>query len=176
MDLRTKIRTVPHFPKKGVMFKDITTLLQDSAAFRQAIDELVEYFMKKDLHFDKVVSTESRGFILGAVLAYEFHAGFVPLRKPGKLPYKKIKQEFRTEYSTDAFEIHEDAIEKGESVLVVDDLCATAGTARAAVDLVEKLGGKVNGIAFLIELTFLKGREKLKGYDVFSLVKYDKEE
>ena len=175
MDLAKKIRTVPHFPKKGIMFKDITTLLQDSAAFRQAIDALVEYFMKKDLHFDKVVSTESRGFILGSVMAYEFHAGFVPLRKPGKLPYKKIKQEFRTEYSTDAFEIHTDAIEKGESVLIVDDLLATSGTARAAVDLVEKLGGKVNGIAFLVELTFLKGREKLKGYDVFSLIKFDKE-
>ena len=175
MDLSKKIRTVPHFPKKGIMFKDITTLLQDSAAFRQAIDALVEYFMKKDLHFDKVVSTESRGFILGSIMAYEFHAGFVPLRKPGKLPYKKIKQEFRTEYSTDAFEIHTDAIEKGESVLIVDDLLATSGTARAAVDLVEKLGGKVNGIAFLVELTFLKGREKLKGYDVFSLIKFDKE-
>jgi len=175
MDLSKKIRTVPHFPKKGIMFKDITTLLQDSAAFRQAIDALVEYFMKKDLHFDKVVSTESRGFILGSIMAYEFHAGFVPLRKPGKLPYKKIRQEFRTEYSTDAFEIHTDAIEKGESVLIVDDLLATSGTARAAVDLVEKLGGKVNGIAFLVELTFLKGREKLKGYDVFSLIKFDKE-
>jgi len=176
MDLSAKIRTVPHFPKKGIMFKDITTLLQDSAAFRQAIDEIVEYFIKKDLHFDKVVSTESRGFILGAVLAYEFHAGFVPLRKPGKLPYKTIKQEFQTEYSKDAFEIHEDAIEKGESVLVVDDLLATAGTSRAAIDLVEKLGGKVNGIAFLVELSFLKGREKLKGYDLISLVKFDREE
>lgn len=170
-----KIRTVPHFPKQGVMFKDITTLLQDSAAFRQAIDALVEYFMKKDLHFDKVVSTESRGFILGSVMAYEFHAGFVPLRKPGKLPYKKIKQEFRTEYSTDAFEIHEDAIQKGESVLIADDLIATGGTLKAAIDLVERLGGKVNGIACLVELTFLHGREKVKGYDVFSLVKFDKE-
>ncbi len=175
MDLSAKIRTVPHFPKKGIMFKDITTLLQDGAAFRQSIDEIVEYFIKKDLHFDKVVSAESRGFILGAVLAYEFHAGFVPLRKPGKLPYKTIKQEFITEYSTDAFEIHKDAIEKGESVLVVDDLCATAGTAKAAVDLVEKLGGKVNGIAFLVELDFLKGREKLKGFDICSLIHYDKE-
>ena len=176
MDLSKKIRTIPHFPKKGIMFKDITTLLQDATAFRQAVDEIVEYFMHKDLHFDKVVSTEARGFILGSVLAYEFHAGFVPLRKPGKLPYTKIKQEFKTEYSTDAFEIHEDAIEKGESVLVVDDLCATAGTARAAVDLVERLGGKVNGIAFLVELNFLKGREKLEGYDICSLIKYDKEE
>jgi adenine phosphoribosyltransferase len=176
MDLRKKIRTVPHFPKKGVMFKDITTLLQDSAAFRQAIDDLVEHFMKKDIHFDKVVSAESRGFILGAVLAYEFHAGFVPLRKPGKLPYKTISQEFMKEYGPDKFEIHSDAIEKGESVLIVDDLLATGGTLKAAIDLVEKLGGKVNGIACLIELAFLKGREKAKGYDIYSLIKYDKEE
>ena len=175
MDLSKKIRTIPNFPKKGILFYDVMSLFQDSAAFRQAVDELVEYFMKKDLHFDKVVSTEARGFILGAVLAYEFHAGFVPLRKPGKLPAKTIRQEFETEYSKDAFEIHEDAIQKGESVLVCDDLCATAGTARAAVDLVETLGGKVNGIAFLIELTFLKGREKLKGYDTFSLLKFDNE-
>lgn len=174
MDLSSKIRTVPHFPKKGIMFKDITTLLQDAAAFRQAIDDLVEYFIKKDIHFDKVVSTESRGFILGSVLAYEFHAGFVPLRKPGKLPYKTIKQEFITEYSKDAFEMHEDAIEKGESVLICDDLIATGGTLRAAIDLVEKLGGKVNGVACLIELTFLNGRSKVKGYDICSLVKYDK--
>jgi len=176
MDLSKKIRTVPHFPKQGIMFKDITTLLKDAGAFREAIDNLVEYFTKKDLHFDKVVSTEARGFILGSVLAYEFHAGFVPLRKPGKLPAEKIKQEFKTEYSTDAFEIHKDAIEKGESVLVVDDLLATSGTARASVDLVEKLGGKVNGIAFLVELSFLNGRENLKGYDLVSLIKYDKEE
>lgn len=175
MDWKQKIRSVPDFPKKGIMFKDITTLLQDASAFRQAIDEIVEYFMKKDLHFDKVVSTEARGFIFGSVLAYKLHAGFVPLRKPGKLPYKKITQEFKTEYSNDAFEIHEDAIEKGESILICDDLCATAGTTQAAVNIVEKLGGKVNGIAFLVELNFLKGREKLKGYDIFSLIKYDKE-
>ncbi len=176
MDLTKKIRTIPNFPKEGIMFKDITTLLQDAPAFRKAIDDLVEYFMKKDLHFDKVVSTEARGFILGSVLAYEFHAGFVPLRKPGKLPSETIKQEFKTEYSTDAFEIHKDAIEKGESVLVCDDLIATAGTLRASIDLVEKLGGKVNGIACLVELTFLKGRDKIKGYDICSLIKYDKEE
>jgi adenine phosphoribosyltransferase len=175
MDLSSKIRTVPNFPKKGILFYDVMSLFQDSAAFRQAVDELVEYFIKKDLHFDKVVSAESRGFILGAVLAYEFHAGFVPLRKPGKLPAATIRQEFETEYSKDAFEMHKDAIKKGESVLIVDDLCATAGTARAAVDLVEMLGGKVNGIAFLIELTFLKGREKLKGYDICSLLKFGSE-
>ena len=173
--LKKCIRTVPDFPKKGIMFKDITTLLQDASAFRKSIDEIFEYFMKKDLHFDKIVSTESRGFIFGSVLAYKFHVGFVPLRKSGKLPFEKIRQEFKTEYSVDAFEIHKDAIEKGESVLVVDDLCATAGTAKAAVDLVEKLGGKVNGIAFLIELTSLKGRKKLKGYDVHSIIRYNEE-
>ncbi|MAG21819.1 MAG: adenine phosphoribosyltransferase [Candidatus Diapherotrites archaeon] len=175
MDLSEKIRTVPNFPKEGIMFKDITTLLQDSVAFRKAVDDIVEYFMQKDLHFDKVVSTEARGFILGSVLAYEFHAGFVPLRKPGKLPAEKIKQEFKTEYSTDAFEIHKDAVKEGESVLVVDDLIATGGTLKASVDLVEKLGGKVNGIAALVELTFLNGRDKVKGYDICSLIKYDKE-
>ena len=174
MNLDDKIRKIPNFPKKGILFYDVMTLFQDATAFRQAVDQLVEHFIKKDMHFDKVVSTEARGFILGSVLAYEFHAGFVPLRKPGKLPAETISQEFETEYSKDAFEIHTDAVEKGESVLVVDDLCATAGTARAAVDLVEKLGGKINGIAFLVELTFLKGREKLKGYDTFSLLKYDK--
>ncbi len=176
MGLEEKIRTVPHFPKEGIMFKDITTLLQDASAFRKAIDDLVEYFIKKDLHFDKVVSTEARGFIFGAVLAYEFHAGFVPLRKPGKLPAETIKQEFETEYSTDAFEIHKDAISKGESVLICDDVIATGGTIKAAIDLVEKLGGEVNGITSLIELEFLKGRDKAKGYDIFSLIKYDKEE
>jgi len=175
MNLDKKVRRIPNFPKQGILFYDVTSLLQDGVAFRHAVDQLVEYFMKKDLHFDKVVSTEARGFILGSVLAYEFHAGFVPLRKPGKLPYKKIRQEFETEYSKDAFEIHEDAIKKGESVLVVDDLIATGGTVKAAVDLAEKLGGKVNGIAGLVELTFLKGREKVKGYDLFTLLKYDSE-
>ena len=135
--------------------------------------------MKKkfeDKRIDYVVSAESRGFIFGGALAHEMHAGFVPLRKPGKLPYSTIRQDFQTEYSTDAFEIHEDAIEKGKNVLIVDDLLATAGTCKAAIDLVEKLGGNVVGIAFLIELGFLKGREKLAGYDVFSLINYEKEE
>lgn len=175
MDLSKKVRTIPHFPKKGILFYDVTSLLQDAAAFRKAVDDLVEHFMRKDIHFDKVVSMESRGFILGAILAYEFHAGFVPLRKPGKLPWKTISQEFEKEYGKDSFEMHEDAIQKGDSVLIADDLLATAGTARAAVDLVERLGGKVNGMAFLVELTFLKGIEKLKGYDTFSLLKYDTE-
>ena len=174
MELKDKIRTIPHFPKQGIMFKDITTLLKDPHAFRHVIREMMHHFDGKNINI--VASAESRGFILGAVLAHELHAGFVPLRKPGKLPYKTIKQEFQTEYSTDAFEVHEDAIEKGDMVLIVDDLLATGGTAKAAINPVEKLHGKIVGLAFLIELSFLKGREKLKGYDVLTLVDYDKEE
>jgi adenine phosphoribosyltransferase len=176
MDFKTKIRTVPHFPKQGVMFKDITTLLKDANALHDVTDEMVHYYLKKPYSIDKVVSAESRGFIFGALLAHELRAGFVPLRKPGKLPAKTLKQEFKTEYSIDAFEIHEDAIQPGDRCLIVDDLLATAGTAGAAVSLVERLGGKVEGLFFLIELSFLKGREKLKDYEVFSLINYDKEE
>lgn len=174
MDIKGKIRTVPDFPKKGVMFKDITPLLQDPHSFRYVIRRILDYFEPKKI--DVVASAESRGFIFGSVLAHEMHASFVPLRKPGKLPYKRIKQEYETEYSTDAFEIHADAIKKGDRVLIVDDLLATGGTCKAAVDLVEKLGGKVVGLAFLIELGFLNGRKKLNSYDVLSLINYDKEE
>lgn len=174
IDLKEKIRTIPHFPKQGVMFKDITTLLQDPHAFRHAVRQMLNHFDGRGI--TKVASAESRGFIFGAILAHEMHAGFVPLRKPGKLPHKTIRQEFQTEYSTDAFEMHVDAIKKGDKVLIVDDLLATGGTVEAAVKLVEKLGGSVEGIAFLIELSFLKGREKIDGYDVLSLVNYDKEE
>ena len=174
IDLKSKIRTIPDFPKKGIMFKDITPLLRDAAAFKQAVNQIKEYFKNKKI--DVIASAESRGFIIGAALAYELNAGFVPLRKPGKLPHKTLRQEFITEYSTDAFEIHADAVLKGENVLLVDDLLATGGTARAAIDLIEKLGGNVVGIAFLIELSFLNGREKLEGYDILSLIDYNKEE
>ncbi len=174
MDIKSKIRTIPDFPKKGIMFKDITTLLQDEHAFRHAVREMIHHFDGRKIH--KVASAESRGFIFGSILAYELHAGFVPLRKPGKLPSKSIKLEFTTEYSTDAFEIHADAIRPGENVLIVDDLLATGGTAKAAAVLVEKLGGRITGFCFLIELSFLRGRDKLKGYDIFSLIDYDKEE
>ncbi len=174
MELKDKIRTILNFPKQGIMFKDITTLLKDPHAFRHVIREMLNHSDGKGINI--VASAESRGFIFGAVLAHQLHAGFVPLRKPGKLPYKTIKQEFITEYSKDAFEVHEDAIEKDDNVLIVDDLLATGGTAKAAVDLVERLGGNIIGLAFLIELRFLKGREKLKGYDIFTLVNYDKEE
>ncbi len=173
MDLKSRIRTIPDFPKKGIMFRDITPLLADAAAFREVIRQFLSHYKNRGITV--VASAESRGFIFGSVLAYELGIAFVPLRKPGKLPYRKIRQEFQTEYSTDAFEIHEDAIRKGDKVLIVDDLIATAGTSKAAACLVEKLGGKVAGFAFLIELSFLHGREKLEGYEVFSLVNYDSE-
>ena len=173
MDVKSKIRTVPDFPKKGIMFRDITPVLADAKAFRYVIGQFLSYCKGKSINV--VASAESRGFIFGSVLAYELGVPFVPLRKPGKLPFKKIRQEFQTEYSTDAFEIHEDAIKLGDKVLIVDDLIATGGTAKAAADLVEKLGGNVVGFAFLIELSFLNGRKKLEGYDVFSLVDYETE-
>jgi len=173
IDLKSKIRTVPHFPKKGVMFKDITTLLNDSRCFRYAVKEMLERLKGKKI--DKVVSAESRGFIFGSVIAHDIGAGFVPLRKPGKLPHKTIREEYNTEYSKDAFEVHEDAIKKGENVLIVDDLLATGGTMEAAVKLIERLGGNIVGIAILIELGFLKGRDKLRKYDLFSLINYEEE-
>jgi len=175
MDFREHIRTVPHFPKQGIMFRDITTLLKNSDVLRQASDKMTDYYIRKPFSVDKVVSMESRGFIFGSILAKELHAGFVPLRKPGKLPAKTIKQEFETEYSRDAFEVHSDAIEKGDNCIICDDLLATGGTGEAAVKLVERLGGKVKGLFFLVELDFLKGREKLKGHDIFSLINYKKE-
>jgi adenine phosphoribosyltransferase len=173
--IKESIRCVPDFPKQGILFRDITTLLKDAKALRAVTEEMVKYYIKKPYAIDKVVSAESRGFIFGALLAHELHAGFVPLRKPGKLPAKTIKQEFETEYSTDAFEIHEDAIEKGDNCVICDDLLATGGTSLAGIKLIEQLGGNVKGCFFLIELKFLHGREKLKRYDVFSLVQYDKE-
>lgn len=170
MDLKNLIRDVPDFPKKGIIFKDITTLLKDKDAFKEAIDKLAEECEEKKI--DKVVAVEARGFIFGGVLAYKLGAGFVPLRKPGKLPYKTIKETYELEYGTDTLEIHEDAIKLGDNVLVIDDLLATGGTSLATVKLVEKLGGNVSKIVFLIDLTFLKGIEKLEGYDVNSLIEY----
>ena len=173
MDLSSKIRNVPDFPKKGIGFKDITTLLKDRAAFRDAVKQLSAPYRGESI--DLVVGVESRGFILGAAVAHELGVGFVPLRKPGKLPYKKIRQEYALEYGTDAIEIHEDAIAPGERVLLVDDLLATGGTAKAACDLIEKLGGKIVGLEFLIELSFLNGREKLGSRKVRALIEYDSE-
>lgn len=170
VDLARMIRDIPDFPKKGIVFKDITTLLKDPVAFKCAIDQIGCRFSGRDI--DLVVGMESRGFIIGAPLAYNLGAGFVPVRKEGKLPATCIKEEYALEYGTSVLEIHQDAIQPGQRVLLVDDLLATGGTMKATVDLVERLGGKPVGIAFLIELTFLNGRSRLEGYEVFSLIRY----
>lgn len=172
-DLLLKIRTVPDFPKKGIMFRDITTLISDNGAFRQSINLLADRYRNADVQ--KVISVESRGFIFGAPLAYVLDAGFVPIRKPGKLPAAVTRQEYSLEYGTDVIEMHTDAIKPGEKVILLDDLLATGGTIRAACDLVKSAGGHIIGLAFLIELSFLHGRDKLKEYDVFSILQYDSE-
>lgn len=169
-DLKAYIREVPDFPKPGINFYDITTLLQNPLALRMTVDRFVWLFAQK--HIQKVVGIESRGFMFGPIVAYDLNAGFVPVRKPGKLPYQKIRQTYDLEYGTDTVEMHDDAIQPGEHVLVVDDLVATGGTALAAAKMVESLGGIVAGFGFIIELTFLPGREKLKGYEVESLIRY----
>ena len=170
IDLTKHVRDIPDFPKEGILFRDIMPLLQDPVALREAVDRIIEYGTGK--HIDMVLGAEARGFILGAAVAYGLGAGFVCARKPGKLPYRTISAEYDLEYGTDKLEIHEDAIKPGQNVLVHDDLLATGGTAKAKIELVEKLGGKVVGCAFLIELTALEGRAKLEGYDTFSLISY----
>lgn len=170
MDLKSKIRDVPDFPKKGIVFRDITPLLKDPIALKQAIHEMKYHCSGKRI--DVIVGIESRGFILGSALAMELGVGFVPARKAGKLPWATIKEEYALEYGTAALEMHKDAIEKGQNVIICDDLLATGGTSLATAKLVEKLGGNVLGFAFLVELTFLKGAEKLKDYEVASLIKY----
>jgi len=170
MDLKSKIREVPDFPKKGILFYDITTLLQDPDALSEIIARLSSPFITQQIQ--KVVAVESRGFIFGAPIAQQLHAGFVPVRKPGKLPYKTIQESYQLEYGVDQLTIHEDAISKGERVLIVDDLLATGGTLFATVNLVRKLGGVVIGIALLIELLGLKGRERLPGIPITSLLTY----
>ena len=170
MDLNKLIRDVPDFPKKGILFKDITTLLEDPKGFKESIDLMVEKY--KGQKIDKIVGIESRGFIFGGALAYQLGCGFVPVRKPGKLPYKSIKEDYALEYGTNTLEIHIDAIKAGEKVVIIDDLLATGGTAKAAANLVEKLEGDIVSIDFLVELEFLKGRDKLPGYSVHSYLKY----
>jgi len=171
-DLKRLIREVPDWPKPGILFYDITTLLKDPQGFRALIDSLYNHY---DAHpVDIVAGIEARGFIFGPALAYRLGAGFVPIRKPNKLPAEKVRETYALEYGTDAVEIHQDAIRPGQRVLVCDDLLATGGTAAAAARLVQKLGGKVVGCGFAIELTFLHGRQKLDGLDVFSLLQYDK--
>lgn len=173
MDLKDKIRTVPHWPIEGVMFRDITTLLLDGGAFRQACDELYERYKHEKI--DKVVGLEARGFIFGSVLAYKLGVGFVPIRKKGKLPAKTTSHTYQKEYGPDTIEVHTDAIKQGERVLVVDDLLATGGTCSAANALIEKLGGKILECAFVIDLPDLKGRDKLKDYKIFTLVEFEGE-
>jgi adenine phosphoribosyltransferase len=169
IDLKKSIRDIPDFPKKGIIFKDITTLLKDAEAFKEAVDMIAGQY--KDKKIDTVVSVEARGFIFGAAVAYKLGIGLVPVRKKGKLPHKTHAVTYELEYGTDTLEVHQDAINEGDRVLIVDDLLATGGTVRAVTGLIEKMGGKVAGIAFVIELLPLKGREKLKGYEVTSLIK-----
>lgn len=170
IDLAAKIRDIPDFPKRGIVFKDIMPLLADDEALHETVERLAEFAEPREP--DLVLGAEARGFILGAALAYRLGCGFVPARKPGKLPWRTISAKYALEYGFDALELHADAITNGARVLVHDDLLATGGTARAKVDLVEQLGGTVVGLAFVIELEFLGGREKLAGYDVCSLIRY----
>ena len=173
MDLKSLIRTVPDFPKKGIGFKDITTLIKDGPGFRQAVRQMWEPF--KNDGVQKIAGIESRGFILGGAMAFEHGLGFVPFRKPKKLPAQTISESYALEYGTDSIEMHVDAVSRGERVLVVDDLLATGGTAAAACKLVEKLGGIMVGVSFLIELSFLTGRDKLKGRKLSVLIDFDSE-
>jgi adenine phosphoribosyltransferase len=168
--VRSLIREVPDFPQQGIVFKDITPLLADEVAFSSVIDVIVVHFGRGTV--DKVVGIEARGFILASPVAYHFGAGFVPVRKAGKLPWETEAESYELEYGTETLEIHRDAFRPGERVLIVDDVLATGGTAEATAALVERLGGKVVGIACLVELSFLKGREKIKEYDFFPLVTY----
>ncbi|MGV3487874.1 MAG: adenine phosphoribosyltransferase [Tuberibacillus sp.] len=170
MNFKDYIKIVEDFPKKGIVFKDITPLMQDGEAFKGAIDKIADF--GRDKNADIIVGPEARGFIVGCPVAYALDLGFVPVRKPGKLPRDVIKVEYGLEYGSDALTIHEDAIKPGQRVIIVDDLLATGGTINATIRLVEKLGGVVVGLAFLIELTDLGGRDKLKGYDIFTLMQY----
>ncbi len=173
MELNEKIRTVPNWPIEGVMFRDITTLLQDPDVFKETCDRF--YRRYKDQKIDKIVGIDARGFLFGAVLAYQLHIGFIPVRKKGKLPYTTIGEAYSLEYGENVVEMHVDAIAAGEKVLIIDDLIATGGTIAAAIKLVEKLGGEVIECAFVVELPDLKGREKIEGYNIFTLTEFEGE-
>jgi adenine phosphoribosyltransferase len=173
IDLRSKVRDVPDFPRPGIVFKDIMPLLADADALHQAVDELAAWAEPRNV--DVVVGAEARGFILGAAVAYKLGCGFVAARKPGKLPYLTVGAKYALEYGFDALEMHVDALKPDTRVLVHDDLLATGGTARAKIDLVEQLGATVVGVAFVVELSFLNGRDKLYGHDVHSLIQYESE-
>ena len=170
IELKNYIRNIPDFPKHGILFRDITTLLKDKKAFKLAVDALVNKYKRKKI--DVVVAVEARGFILGGAVAHKLGVGFVPVRKKGKLPAKTNSVTYALEYGTDTLEMHHDAIKPNDKVLIVDDLLATGGTVKAVTDLVRQFQGKIAGIAFLIELTDLKGKDKLKGYPIYSLIKY----
>ena len=170
--LKKLIREVPDFPKKGILFYDITTLLKDKRGFATLIDGLAEHYINQEI--DLVLGMEARGFIFGPALAYRLNAGFVPVRKPGKLPAETQKYDYALEYGTNTLEIHKDAIQRGQRVIIVDDLLATGGTAEATTKLAASLGADIVGLGFVVELDFLKGREKLKGYEVLSLLHYEK--
>jgi adenine phosphoribosyltransferase len=170
--LKKLIREVPDFPKKGILFYDITTLLKDKTGLAMLIDKLSEHYISEDV--DLVLGMEARGFIFAPALAYRLNAGFVPVRKPGKLPAECVSFDYALEYGSNTLQIHKDAIQKGQRVLIVDDLLATGGTAEATAKLAESLGAKIAGLGFVVELSFLNGRNKLKGYDVMSLLTYDK--
>ena len=173
MDLKKHIRNVKDFPKQGIMFRDITTLLKNPEAFNFTLEQLVGF--TKELKINKVVGIESRGFIFGSILAHKLKCGFIPVRKPGKLPAEKVSISYSLEYGEDKLEIHKDAIQPGDKVLVHDDLLATGGTMSAVCQLIEKLGGEVVQVSFIVELSFLKGREKLASYDIRSIVQYEDE-
>lgn len=170
MDLKKYIRNIPDFPRPGIQFKDITPLLKDRLAFNNAIDSIAEKL--KDKEIDLIVAPEARGFLIGSPLAYKMECGFVPVRKKGKLPAERISIEYELEYGTDFLEIHKDAIKPGQKVFIFDDLLATGGTIKSVISLVNKLGGEVIGLGFLIELSFLKGRDNLANYEVWSLINY----
>jgi adenine phosphoribosyltransferase len=170
--LKKLIREIPDFPKPGILFYDITTLLKDKAGLAMLIDALAEQYIGKDI--DLVLGMEARGFIFAPALAYRLNAGFVPVRKPGKLPAETAKYDYALEYGTSTLEIHKDAIEKGQRIIIADDLLATGGTAQATTKLADSLGAEIAGLAFVVELDFLKGRDKLRNYDVFSLLHYSK--
>jgi len=177
MPIKSKIRTIPDYPKKGIMFRDITTLIKDPVGFRLVVDTLTQRYTRSKYRFDTIVGIESRGFIIGAAMSYALGKGFIPIRKKGKLPAAVEFQEYALEYGTDRIEIHKDALKKGERVLLVDDLLATGGTAMAAAALIEKLGGVVVEMAFIVDLPEVGGRKKLesKGYKVFALTEFEGE-
>jgi adenine phosphoribosyltransferase len=177
MPIKSRIRTIPDYPKKGIMFRDITTLIKDPVGFRLVIDSLTQHYMSRDLNFDTIVGIEARGFIIGGALSYTLGKGFVPIRKAGKLPSDVEEQVYDLEYGTDKIEIHKDALAKGEKILVVDDLLATGGTALAAAALIEKLGGEIVEMAFIVNLPDVGGEKKLKAkkYNFFSLTEFEGE-